>query len=155
MNPCPCGWRGHLKRRCLCSESQVQAYQSRVSGPLLDRIDLYVTLSQEPGGLTHGGPTETSAQVALRVHAAWTIQNERQGVLNAYLNDSLLDQRCQLDHQAKELFAKLVEQHGLSARAVQRTRRVARTCADLEGCESISRAHLSEAYRYRGTTSVQ
>ena len=155
MNPCPCGWRGHLKRRCLCGESQIQAYQSRVSGPLLDRIDLYVSLSQEPGGLTAGEPTETSAQVALRVHAAWKIQNGRQGELNAYLKDSLLDQRCQLDSKAKELLVKLVEQYGLSARAVQRTRRVARTCADLAGSESISRAHLSEAYRYRVTGNVQ
>jgi magnesium chelatase family protein len=155
MNPCPCGWRGHLKRRCLCGESQIQAYQSRVSGPLLDRIDLYVSMSQEPGGLTAGEPTETSAQVALRVHAAWKIQNGRQGELNAYLKDSLLDQRCQLDSKAKELLVKLVEQYGLSARAVQRTRRVARTCADLAGSESISRAHLSEAYRYRVTGNVQ
>jgi magnesium chelatase family protein len=155
MNPCPCGWRGHLKRRCLCGESQVQAYQSRVSGPLLDRIDLYVSLSQESGGLTAAEPAETSAQVASRVHAAWKIQNERQGELNAYLNESLLDQQCQLDFMAKELLIKLVEQHGLSARAVQRTRRVARTCADLAGSESISRAHLSEAYRYRVTSNVQ
>ena len=155
MNPCPCGWRDHLKRRCLCAESQVQAYQSRVSGPLLDRIDLYVTLSQEPGSLTGGGSTETSACVALRVHAAWKIQNERQGVLNSRLHDSLLDQRCLLEPDAKELLVKLIELHGLSARAVQRTRRVARTCADLEGCERISRAHLSEAYRYRVTHSVQ
>jgi magnesium chelatase family protein len=122
---------------------------------LLDRIDLYVSLSQESGGLTAAEPAETSAQVASRVHAAWKIQNERQGELNAYLNESLLDQQCQLDFMAKELLIKLVEQHGLSARAVQRTRRVARTCADLAGSESISRAHLSEAYRYRVTSNVQ
>ena len=67
----------------------------------------------------------------------------------------MLDQHCPLEPQAKELLVKLIEQHGLSARAVQRTRRVARTCADLEGCERISRAHLSEAYRYRVTQSVQ
>ena len=155
MNPCPCGWRGHLKRRCLCGESQVKGYQSRVSGPLLDRIDLYVILSQEPGGLSGGEPAETSAHVALRVREAWNIQTERQGALNAYLDDSLLDLHCQLDNKAKELFVKLVEKNSWSARAVQRARRVARTCADLDGAEAISRAHLSEAYRYRVTESVQ
>jgi magnesium chelatase family protein len=155
MNPCPCGWQGHPKRRCQCSEAQVLSYQARVSGPLLDRIDLYVLLNQETTHWHEQQASETSASVALRVRMAWDLQRARQGRLNADLPDSLLDQHCHLQKDAKYLLGTLMERHGLSARSIQRVRRVARTCADLEGCETLSRAHLSEAYRYRPTQAVQ
>lgn len=155
MNPCPCGWRGHLKRRCRCTETQIQSYQARVSGPVLDRIDLFVPLFQEVEELVHEGISEASAQIASRVAAAWRVQIARQGVLNAHLADSSLELQCGLDSNAKQLLASVAAQHHLSLRAVQRTRRVARTCADLDGCVAISRTHLSEAYRYRLTLGVQ
>ncbi|MFM7011613.1 MAG: YifB family Mg chelatase-like AAA ATPase [Betaproteobacteria bacterium] len=155
MNPCPCGWKGHPTRRCQCSEAQVLSYQSRVSGPLLDRIDLCVALIQETTNWHKHEASEPSTAVALRVRTAWDLQIARQGLLNANLPDSLLEQHCQLTQEAKYLLATIVDKQGLSARSVQRVRRVARTCADLDGCETVSRTHVSEAYRYRPTTAVQ
>ena len=155
MNPCPCGWKGHPTRRCQCSEAQVLSYQSRVSGPLLDRIDLCVALIQETTNWHQHEASEPSTSVALRVQTAWDLQLARQGLLNANLPDSLLEQYCQLNQEAKYLLATIIEKQGLSARSVQRVRRVARTCADLDGCETVSRTHVSEAYRYRPTTAVQ
>ena len=155
MNPCPCGWKGHPKRRCQCSEAQVLSYQARVSGPLLDRIDLYVVLNQEVTNWHEQQASETSALVALRVQTAWDLQQARQGTLNANLPDSQVEQYCKLNKEAKYLLATLMETYGLSARSIQSVRRVARTCADLDGCETISRTHLSEAYRYRPALVVQ
>lgn len=155
MNSCPCGWKGHPTRRCQCSEAQVLSYQSRVSGPLLDRIDLCVGLIQETANWHQHEASEPSTSVASRVQTAWDLQIARQGLLNANLPDMLLEQYCQLNQDAKYLLATIIEKQGLSARSVQRVRRVARTCADLDGCETVSRTHVSEAYRYRPTIAVQ
>lgn len=155
MNPCPCGWKGHSTRHCQCTEAQVQNYQSRVSGPLLDRIDLCVALIQETTNWHDYEASEPSTSVALRVQTAWDLQIARQGMLNANLPDGLLEKCCQLNDGAKYLLARITEKQGLSARSIQRVRRVARTCADLDGCETVARTHISEAYRYRPTTAVQ
>ena len=155
MNPCPCGWKGHPKRRCRCTDAQVSSYQARVSGPLLDRIDLCITLCQESANWHESQPAEPSTAVASRVQTAWDLQLARQGTLNAQLPDGMLESHCRLSDAAKHLLATIMGQHGLSARSVQRTRRVARTCADMDGCETVSRTHVSEAYRYRPTHAVQ
>ncbi len=155
MNPCPCGWRGHATRACRCSEPQVQRYQMRVSGPLLDRIDLKVNMGHDSKSLIRSDCVETSSEVALRVHMARDIQTGRQLSLNAHLSDAMIERNCPMDDGAKILLVSLMEKHGLSARTVQRATRVARTCADLAGSEVISRVHLSESYRYLAVEPMQ
>jgi magnesium chelatase family protein len=149
MNPCPCGWNGHPKRVCKCRPEQVSAYQSRVSGPLVDRIDLQIYVTQEKDSWMDLPAGETSALVQQRVCASWTRQHNRQGVLNARLSDAELEAYCALSREAKALLERLIRQYYLSARAVQRIRRVARTIADLEEQSAIEVRHFAEAFQYR------
>ncbi len=150
MNPCKCGWYGHPSGRCTCTESSVEKYMSRVSGPLLDRIDLHVTVPAVKYEELHDrGPVETSAQVRARVEAARGIQLARNGVCNAQLGPNQLRTVCALDEAGETLLQGAFERLGLTARSHDRILRVARTIADLEGAERIEAVHLAEAVQFR------
>jgi len=154
MNPCPCGYLGDTRHQCTCTYLQIQRYRSKVSGPLLDRIDLHVEvpavdyqeLKQPPQG-------ETSAQIRQRVEQARTIQIQRfqkAGVYcNAQMNTKLVNAFCELDQAGQKLLEAAMEKLGLSARAYIRILKIARTIADLEGEEKILPPHVAEAIQYR------
>jgi len=150
MNPCPCGWAGDRSNRCLCTRERIQRYRARVSGPLLDRIDLHVPVTrlspQELRENTPGG--ESSAVVRARVLAARQCQQAR-GALNAHLDGRSLRRHARLDEADQTLLEQAIERLQLSARAMHRILRVARTVADLAGSEHIHTAHLTEAIGYR------
>ena len=151
MNPCPCGHLGDGTDRCRCTPERIHRYRARVSGPLLDRIDLQVEVPPIRGefrpGLKRQG--ETSAQVRRRVNAARTRQLERHGKPNCLLTVPELKKDCRLSPEATALLQGAVERLGLSARAWHRIQRVARTIADLAGAEHIGIAHVGEAITYR------
>ena len=149
MNPCPCGWSGHPKRACQCRPEQVLTYQSRVSGPLVDRIDLQIYVSQEKERWMDLPIGESSATVRARVCQSWIRQYARQGCLNARLGDGQLDACCPMKEDAKNLLNQLIDRYYLSARAIQRVRRVARTIADLDNENKIEARHFAEAFQYR------
>jgi magnesium chelatase family protein len=149
MNPCPCGFLGDSRRACLCGEEQLLRYRRRVSGPLLDRIDLHVDVPAVPCDRLQGAGTgETTAQVSLRVGEARVRQRER-GSQNARLRGGELRRHCALDASAREVLAQAARRLGLSARAHDRILRVARTIADLEGAARVEARHLLEAVQYR------
>jgi magnesium chelatase family protein len=152
MNPCPCGYHGDARGRCRCTGDQVARYRNRVSGPLLDRIDIQI----EVGALTAEqllgeGPasSEPTAVVAARVAAARRRQEIRQGKLNARLSAEETRQVCRLDTRSRGLLRAAIERLGLSARAHDRVLRVARTCADLGSQPEIAADHVAEAVRLR------
>jgi magnesium chelatase family protein len=149
-NPCPCGWAGDSRRACRCSQSAVDAYQRKLSGPLLDRIDLKVTVRRVPTGLLASEPTgENSAPVRDRVIAARRRQLDRQGCLNAMLKPARLRRQAELDPASRRALERWAEQQGLSARGFHRAWRVARTAADLDGSDQIGEQHVLEALGYR------
>jgi len=152
MNPCPCGWSGHPKRTCHCRPEQVASYQSRISGPLVDRIDLQIQLTQEKERWMELPLGESSENIRVRVCQAWIRQQARQGCLNARLDDRYLDSNCPMDQEAKSLLNTLIDRYYLSARAIQRVRRVARTIADLDEQTEIASRHFAEAFQYRFKT---
>jgi magnesium chelatase family protein len=149
-NPCPCGWAGDGQRNCRCTPSVIDGYQRRLSGPLLDRIDLKVgvkrvsleALASEPKG-------EPSAPVRERVVRARRVQLDRQGCLNAQLKPARLRQLARLDTVARRTLERWSEQKGLTARGFHRAWRVARTLADLDGFDEIAERHILEALGYR------
>jgi magnesium chelatase family protein len=149
-NPCPCGWAGDKVRTCRCTPAAINTYQRRLSGPLLDRIDLQVgvrrmkleTLTSDPHG-------EASAAVRERVVAARKSQLERQGCLNAHLKPARLRQLAGLAPASRQTIARWAEQRGLTARGFHRAWRVARTAADLDGSEQIEDRHMLEALGFR------
>ena len=156
MNPCRCGWRGHPSGRCTCSDASVEKYVSRISGPLLDRMDLHVTVpSVDFDALRRKEQPEPSSAVKARVDAARRRQRERYGaagpLCNAQLPAALVGQYCALDEAGEKLLRGAFQRMGLTARSHDRILRVARTIADLEGAERISAAHLAEAIQYRNT----
>ncbi|HBX39580.1 MAG TPA: ATP-dependent protease, partial [Marinobacter adhaerens] len=150
MNPCPCGYSGHPTIECQCTPQQVTRYRSKISGPLLDRFDLHVEVPVQGGDvlMQSGGDGETSATVRERVLIARARQSER-GCLNAALSGRALQAACRLDRQGEQLLTGAMEKLGLSARALHRILRVARTLADLEGSEELRQSHLVEALGYR------
>ncbi|MFZ4649237.1 MAG: YifB family Mg chelatase-like AAA ATPase [Rubrivivax sp.] len=153
MNPCPCGWLGaHAAtgQACRCTPDAVARYQGRVSGPLLDRIDLVVDVqAQRPEALLEGAPAEDSATVAARVAAARARMLARQGVPNGKLDAAALAAASILGEAARTFLAGAARRLGWSGRAVHRVQKVARTIADLEGAETIGVAHLAEAVQWR------
>jgi magnesium chelatase family protein len=150
MNPCPCGYLGDPRRACLCGDEQLLRYRRRVSGPLLDRIDLHVDVPAVPcDRLEAAGTGEDSATVAARVRAARERQRSRGAVENARLRGAFLRRACGLDAAAREVLGRAAHRLGLSARAHDRILRVARTIADLEGAARVEARHLLEAVQYR------
>lgn len=150
MNPCPCGFLGDIHGRCRCSPPQVERYRSKISGPLLDRIDLHVKVTALPISDLQNAPAgESSAAVLARVMAARRRQLERQRKPNAELNGKEMSDLCRLANTPQLLLAQAMDKLQLSARAYDRILRVARTLADLEGATAIDVAHISEALAYR------
>ncbi len=152
MNPCPCGYHGDPGGRCHCTPDQVQRYRQRISGPLLDRIDMHVEVPSLPFAELRSEsatPGETSASVRERVCRARERQQARQGRANARLHGAELDAVCRLNAAGAALLEQAVERLGLSARAGHRVLRLARTIADLAGDDAIRPAHVGEAIGYR------
>jgi len=151
MNPCPCGYLGHPNGQCRCTPDQVQRYQNRISGPLLDRIDMHVDVPCLPLADIQNAHTreETSADVRQRVFAACQIQLERNGKPNAQLSSQEVKQICAIDNTGMRLMESASHKLGLSARAYHRILRLARTIADLDHSPAIKQHHLSEAIGYR------
>ncbi|MGL4364850.1 MAG: YifB family Mg chelatase-like AAA ATPase [Bacteroidales bacterium] len=155
MNPCPCGYYNHPEKDCVCPAGMVQKYLNRISGPLLDRIDLHIEVVPVAfEKLSDNTITETSAQVRERVLVAREIQKQRlqneNGIhCNAMLNSRLIKKYCSLDNTGAMLLKNAMERLGLSARAYDRILKVARTIADLEGKSNILSHHIAEAIQYR------
>jgi magnesium chelatase family protein len=156
VNPCACGYRGHGKRECRCSAKQAQRYLSKLSGPLLDRIDLHVQVPPvEPSALSSSELSESSKSVRARVLAARERARERcvklalSSPVNAALTDAELDRVVSLDAESRQLLEHAVNHLGLSARAYARIRRVARSVADLEDCREVRGPHMAEAIQGR------
>ncbi|HSX02321.1 MAG TPA: YifB family Mg chelatase-like AAA ATPase [Candidatus Saccharimonadia bacterium] len=153
-NPCPCGYAGD-KRRCTCRQYQIIQYQKRLSGPLLDRIDLIIEVQPvNHEELVRRQPGESSQAIAARVAAARQLQAERFGSdtiqLNSQMDNKLLRRHCQIDAETANLARHAISRLGLSARGYGRTLKLARTIADLGGSETIKISHFSEALQYRG-----
>ncbi len=151
MNPCPCGYAGDPSGQCHCSGEQIQRYRARISGPLLDRIDLQIEVPRPPGMVmfSKGPKSECSASIRQRVIAARDIQLARAGLPNAHLNSTGVTKHCRLDNVCHQLLEDAARQRILSPRACQRILKVARTLADMEATETIDQSHLAEAISYR------
>jgi magnesium chelatase family protein len=150
MNPCPCGHFGDSRGRCRCAPERIESYRGRVSGPLLDRIDLHVEVGRvDPSELDGAPVAEPSATVALRVMAARARQLERQGKANARLDNTEVTALCHADAQSLAVLGRAMTQLALSARAYHRVLRVARTIADLAGSEVVLTEHIAEAVALR------
>jgi magnesium chelatase family protein len=149
MNPCPCGFYGDPTRECRCTPGIIQRYLAKVSGPLLDRIDLHIEVPAVPfKELRSKGDGVTSAQIRERVEAAREVQLQR-GFYNAQIPPSQLRQLCALDDQGERTLEMAVRRMNLSARAHDRILRVARTVADLDHADRVSAKHLAEAVQFR------
>jgi magnesium chelatase family protein len=151
MNPCPCGFLGDPEGDCRCSEEKVRNYRMRISGPLMDRIDLQLQVNRPPKEALRpdAPPGEASIAVRKRVQAARRIQLRRAGVCNGQLQGKLLERHCDPEAEGWAVLEKAMDQFALSARAHMRIRRVARTIADLAGRESIVAEHMGEAISLR------
>ena len=151
MNPCPCGYLGDPSANCGCSAQRVETYRGKISGPLLDRIDLHVAVGRpSKQAMRAAGPSgESSASIAERVRRARALQVDRNGACNARLRPDVLEVVCALDRQCLRLLEQAVDKFNLSARSYQRVLRVARTIADLQAAESITPPHIAEALGLR------
>jgi magnesium chelatase family protein len=153
MNPCPCGYLAHPSGRCRCTPDQVQRYRGRLSGPLIDRIDLAIDVPvPAPEALSlaaaAAAPPETPG-VRADVAAARERQQRRQGTTNARLSPAMVARHCALTAHAERLLAQAVAKRSLSARACHRIAKVARTIADLAGAGDVEREHVAEALAMR------
>jgi magnesium chelatase family protein len=155
MNPCPCGFYNHPEKECVCSPGVVQKYLNKISGPLLDRIDLHVEVTPVPfSELSRQQGNEKSEEIRKRVIAARLIQNERfksdkEIHCNAQMRSKDLKTYCGLNDAGSTLLKNAMEKLGLSARAYDRILKVSRTIADLDNSENIETHHLAEAIQYR------
>lgn len=151
MNPCPCGYLGHASGRCRCTPDAVLRYHSRLSGPLLDRIDLQIEVAAMPAAALgrQAAPGETTQRIAARVAAAFALQIERQGKSNQRLNNKEIEQHCLLEQHGERLLQDAMLRLHWSARAYHRVLRVARSVADLAGSTTITHPHIAEAIQYR------
>ena len=160
MNPCRCGWYGHPSGRCTCTDSQVQSYLRRISGPLLDRIDMHVEVpSVEYEAMRRKEQPESSAEVRKRVNAAREVQKRRFAgtavTCNAYMTPAMIGQYCQLDAAGEKVMQGAFDRLGLTGRSHDRILRMARTIADLDGAEHIEVQHLAEAIQYRSSNLLK
>ena len=154
MNPCRCGWYGDPSGRCTCTEQSVNNYRSRISGPLMDRIDIIIEVpAVNFEQLRRRKEAEPSASIKERVDAARQIQNRRfgidSGMCNARMKPAEMRAYCKLDPQSTELMRRAFDVYGLTARSYDKILRVARTIADMEGCHDINSGHIAEAIQYR------
>lgn len=150
MNPCPCGYLGHPVQACRDTPDQIARYRGRISGPLLDRIDIQISVpALSEAELTAAGAGESSAAIRARVQAARDRQMARQGMPNAALGTREIDALCTPDAAGEALLKQAIARLNLSARAYHRVLRLARSVADLAGSEAIAPAHLAEAIQYR------
>jgi len=154
MNPCPCGFYTDPNRECTCTVPQILRYRSKISGPLLDRIDIHIEVpAVKYRDLTGETSSEDSETVKGRVNAARDIQRDRFAGKRLYCNAQMtsrhLKKYCQIGEDSKGLLEKAIDKLGLSARAYTRILKIARTIADLAGTETIRPAHVSEAIQYR------
>ncbi len=155
MNSCKCGYFGDSTRKCTCSEQQIRQYLGKISGPLLDRIDLHIEVpAVKYRDLTDGKPVEPSAEIRKRVEAARKIQENRfQGEKNVHCNaqmtPKMVEEFCPLGTEESKLLKDAFQNLGLSARAHNRILKVSRTVADLKRSENIKREHLAQAIFYR------
>lgn len=150
MNPCPCGYLGHSANKCHCTPDNITRYQHKISGPLLDRIDIQIQVSALPHDtLLKQADGEPSAMIAARVQQAYSVQLERQGKGNNYLLTSEIDHYCQPDAPGEKLLRTAMTHLNWSARGYHRVLKVARTIADLAGISVIAEKHVAEAIQYR------
>lgn len=155
MNPCPCGYYNHPEQQCSCKPGIVQKYLNRISGPLLDRIDIHIEVVPVPvNDLIHTVQSETSDKIRIRVINARKIQEKRYSkskdtYSNAQISSKLVKQICQIDNKGKALLGKAIDNLNLSARAYDRILKVSRTIADLDNSNEIKIHHLSEAIHFR------
>jgi magnesium chelatase family protein len=153
MNPCPCGYFGDARRECRCTLPQIHRYRSKISGPLLDRIDIHIEVpSINYNHFTEKAPQESSAEIKKRVDHAVTIQKDRFGntvQCNARMTNKQIKKHCVPNGDCLSLIEMAVDKFGLSGRAITKILKVARTAADLEGAENIDARHVSEAIQYR------
>ena len=154
MNPCPCGFYGHPTKECTCSSNMVRKYLNKISGPMLDRLDLHIEVPPvDYKSLSYTGKTETSAEIRERVNKARDIQNRRYAgtgiTCNARLTPALLRKYCVLTDDGAQYLSKSFDELGLSARSYDRILKVSRTIADLEGSEKIEKYHIFAAIRFR------
>ena len=153
MNPCACGYHGDARGQCRCTPDQVARYRGKLSGPLLDRIDLQIEVPALPAETLQGAASgESSAIVRERVTLARQRQLARQGKPNARLSTKEIDRYCQPDEAGAALLKQALTRLNLSARAYHRVLRVARSIADLAGCDAIASQHIAEAVQYRRFT---
>jgi magnesium chelatase family protein len=150
MNPCPCGFYGHFNGKCRCTPDQITRYRSKISGPLLDRIDIQIEVPAVPQeDLLNKADGDSSRNIQARVEIARQCQLTRQAKANAQLSVTEIDALCAPDEQGAALLQQAISRLGLSARAYHRVLKVARTIADLEGVDNISVKHIAEAIQYR------
>ncbi len=159
MNPCPCGYSGHPKKNCSCSQSNIERYLGKISGPLLDRIDIHINVpSVDYNELTTNIPCESSKEILQRIVSARKRQQDRnmQGAIcNSQIKASYLREVCRLSEKAEKILHRAFDNLSLSARAHERLLKVSKTIADLDECEIIEPRHLAEALQYRNIEQRQ
>jgi magnesium chelatase family protein len=150
MNPCPCGFLGHYAGKCKCTPDQVARYRGKISGPLLDRIDIQIEVPAVPqDDLLRAASGESSDVVRERVERAYRRQLDRQGKPNAELTAKEIDRHCAPDAAGETLLKQAIVRLNLSARAYHRVLKLARTIADLAGADRVASSHIAEAIQYR------